>query len=81
MIPAKAKGKLSRDEQTRFHVVERCAVEISDDVEVTVRESNRAMLVNVFSGVVKRQINKWGSRNVWQSLKQYILGNRVWIQK
>jgi hypothetical protein len=39
-------------------VVERCAVEISDDVEVSVRESNHPMLVNVFSGLVKRRIKE-----------------------
>ena len=58
MIPAKAKGKISRSEQRRFHVVEKCEVGISDEVEVTVRESNHAMLVNVFSGVVKRRIKE-----------------------
>jgi hypothetical protein len=58
MIPTKAKGKISRNEQRRFHVVDLCVVEISDDVEVTVRESNHAMLVNVFSGVVKRRIKE-----------------------
>lgn len=43
MNPAKARGKISRREQRRFHVVDRCVLEISDDVEVTVRESNHAM--------------------------------------
>lgn len=58
LIPSKARGKMSRDEQRRFHVVERCAVEISDEVEVVVKESNRPVLVNVFSGVVKRRIKE-----------------------
>ena len=58
MIPAKAKGKITRDERRRFHVVERCVVEISDEVEVTVRESNHPMLVNVFSGLVKRRVKE-----------------------
>lgn len=58
MIPAKAKGKMSRDEQRRYHVVERCVVEISDEVEVRVREGNHPMLVNVFSGVVKRRVKE-----------------------
>jgi hypothetical protein len=58
MIPVKARGKLSRQEQKRFHVVDRCAVEISDDVEISVKESNHAMLVNVFSGLVKRRIKE-----------------------
>jgi hypothetical protein len=55
MIPAKEKA---RDEQRRMHVVERCVVEISDEVEVSVRESNHPMVVNVFSGVVKRRVKE-----------------------
>ena len=55
MIPAKGKA---RGEERRFHVVERCVVEISDEVEVTVRESNHPMLVNVFSGLVKRRVKE-----------------------
>ena len=58
MIPSKTKGKLSREEQGRFHVVERCAVEISDEVEISVKDSNHPVLVNIFSRLVKSRIKE-----------------------
>lgn len=58
MIPEKERSKLSRTEQRRFHVIERCAVEISDEVEVSVKESNHPVLVNMFSGLVKQRIRE-----------------------
>ena len=58
LIPSTARGKSSRAEQGRFHVVERCAVEISDEVEISVKESNHPVLVNVFSRLVKNRIKE-----------------------
>ena len=65
LIPENA----ARAEQKRFHVVERCAVEISDDVEVSVKESNHPVLVNLFSGVVKRRIKEAMERTLTEQLR------------
>lgn len=58
LIPETTKGAQSREAQKRFHVIERASVEIHDDVEITVRESNHPLFVNVFKPVVRRQVKE-----------------------
>ena len=58
LIPADVTGKDSRKSMKRYHIVERALVQISDEVEIEVKESNHPLLVSVFQPIVRRHVRE-----------------------
>jgi len=58
LIPENLKGAQSRDSLRRFNIVEVASVNIHEDVEIAVRESNHPLLVGVFKPLVRRHVKE-----------------------
>ena len=56
LIRSTVTGKESRTAKKYFHVVEHVAVKISEDVNISVKESNHSVLVTLFKPVMVMRV-------------------------
>lgn len=69
LIPNTVTGPKSREEMKHFHIIENAAISIADDVNITVRESNHALLTTVMKPVIVNRLREAIQRTLTQQLR------------
>ncbi|EDR09989.1 uncharacterized protein LACBIDRAFT_317829 [Laccaria bicolor S238N-H82] len=69
LIPSTVTGKESRTAKKHFHVVENVAVKISEDVNISVKESNHAVLMTLFKPIMVMRLREALEKTMTEQLK------------
>ena len=69
LIPSTVTGKESRNAKKHFHVVENVAVKISEDVNISVKESNHSVLVTLFKPVMVARLREALEKTLTEQLR------------
>ena len=69
LIPSTVTGKESRNAKKHFHVIENVAVKISEDVNISVKESNHSVLVTLFKPVMVARLREALEKTLTEQLR------------
>ena len=69
LIPSTITGKESRSAKKHFHVIEHVAVKISEDVNISVKESNHAVLVTLFKPIMVMRLRDALEKTMTEQLR------------
>jgi len=72
LIPALVTGANSREAQKHFNVIERAEVSISDDVRISVRDTNHAVLVTLFRPMMVTRLREALERTLTEQLRAVV---------
>ena len=72
LIPASVTGANSREAKKHFNVIERVEVSISDDVRITVRDTNHAVLVTLFQPIMVMRLREALEKTLTEQLRAVV---------
>jgi hypothetical protein len=69
LIPSTVTGKESRAAKKHFHVIDHVAVKITEDVNISIKESNHAMLVTLFKPIMVMRLREALEKTLTEQLR------------